>query len=186
MLIAEDALKLNYETNLLLFIIHELGGEATFLKVFKIIYFADQKHLVKYGSLVSKDKYIAMKHGPVPSLLYDMVKLLKGEGLLVGKNIELEGCFELSGDYTIKSLKNPDMKLFSKSKLEAVRAAIAENKNLSFNELSVKSHDFAWQQANLNDEIDLLNIARAGGANENMIAYIRDRIENTQAVFEYS
>jgi len=38
--------------------------EPDFHKIFKILYFADQKHLANYGRPIIGDHYIAMEHGP--------------------------------------------------------------------------------------------------------------------------
>jgi Protein of unknown function (DUF4065) len=45
------------------------------------MYFADHKHLSRYGSAITDDTYIAMANGPVPSMAYDILKSLRGEGL---------------------------------------------------------------------------------------------------------
>jgi len=51
---------LTITVNTLLYIIGKLGGTGDFHKVFKILYFADQKHLVRYGFAITDDRYIAM------------------------------------------------------------------------------------------------------------------------------
>lgn len=43
---------------------------ADFLRVFKVLYFAEQKHLVKFSRPIVGDNYIAMQHSPVPSRYY--------------------------------------------------------------------------------------------------------------------
>lgn len=60
----------------------EGGIKVGLHKVFKIFYFADQKHLSRYGRPITGDHYIAMEHGPVPSRIYDMVKTVRGDSLL--------------------------------------------------------------------------------------------------------
>ncbi|MBB4952854.1 putative phage-associated protein [Agrobacterium vitis] len=42
--------------------------------VVKSLFLADRAHLNKYGRLVSSDRYVAMKHGPVPSTAYNVLK----------------------------------------------------------------------------------------------------------------
>ena len=49
-------------------------GKVDFHRLFKILYFADEKHLALYGFPIVGDEYIAMKNG-----------LLDIKGLLAGK-----------------------------------------------------------------------------------------------------
>jgi len=55
-------------------------GETDFIHLFKIIYFAERNLYAKYGQHLVKDTFIAMEHGPVPSHLYDALKLMNGKG----------------------------------------------------------------------------------------------------------
>jgi uncharacterized phage-associated protein len=48
--------------------------DPTFHKVATVLYFADRKHLERYGRLIFGDSYVATKHGPVPSGVYDLLK----------------------------------------------------------------------------------------------------------------
>lgn len=55
-------------------------GETDFIHLFKIIYFAERSLYAKYGQHLVKDSFVAMEHGPVPSNLYDALKLMNGKG----------------------------------------------------------------------------------------------------------
>ena len=44
-------------------------------KIFKILYFAERKHMQDWGRPIIGDTYIAMDAGPVPSRVYDILKL---------------------------------------------------------------------------------------------------------------
>lgn len=55
-------------------------GETDFIHLFKIIYFAERNLYAKYGQHLVKDSFVAMEHGPVPSNLYDALKLMNGKG----------------------------------------------------------------------------------------------------------
>jgi len=46
----------------------------------KMFYLADKLHLQEYGRLICGDRYIAMEYGPVPSAIYDMMKVAAGQG----------------------------------------------------------------------------------------------------------
>ena len=40
----------------------------------KSLFLADRSHLNEWGRPITYDNYTAMKHGPVPSLAYDLLK----------------------------------------------------------------------------------------------------------------
>ncbi len=162
----------------ILFITQEIG-HSDMLKIFKILYFAEQKHLAKYGSLILADRYIAMKNGPVPSNIYDYFKGLR-DGNFRFPNAEIfYKAFEVYDYHMIKGLEAPDMDCLSKSDVICIQDSIRENRVLDFNQLSEKSHDSAWAKADKDNEIDYFDIAMAGGANEEMMKYINE-------CFEYS
>jgi len=167
-------MKENVETTIhaLLYILDRLKGEADFHKVFKLLYFADKKHLVKYGALITDDNYIAMNHGPVPSMAYDILKTLRGEGLSASIKDQFTPYFELINNFTVKAKVLPDLDYLSSSETDALDESIAENKDLDFNQRTVKSHDDAWTKA-YSGEMDLFEIAKSGGASDDMLDYIK-------------
>lgn len=50
------------------------GFQPTQYDVVKALFLADRQHLNEFGRPVSFDNYVAMKHGPVPSVAYDILK----------------------------------------------------------------------------------------------------------------
>ena len=46
----------------------------TVLQICKLMYFADKRHLDKWGQFLCGNDYVAMEHGPVPVNVYDMLK----------------------------------------------------------------------------------------------------------------
>ncbi len=170
--------------NTLLYIIGKLGGTGDFHKVFKILYFADQKHLVRYGSAITGDRYIAMSYGPVPSMAYDIVKSLRNDGLMAQFHDQFSPYFELVGKSGLKAKINADRDYLSESEMRCIDESIEECAHLSFRERTERSHDSAWHKAENNGEMDLVDIARAGGADSGMITYISECLENRDATFE--
>lgn len=150
-----------------------------FHKIFKILYFADQKHIANYGRTITEDKYIAMQKGPVPSRVYDIFKIIKGESILEDK-YNFSKYLKIENGYIVKPRIKPDLDLFSDSDIECLNDSIKENGELKFGELKDKSHDSAWNQADKNDRISIFDIAKAGGASEEMIKYIKTLIDNRQ------
>ena len=51
-------------------------GATDYIHLFKILYFAEREHYADYGKRITKDTFIAMEHGPVPSFLYNALKLV--------------------------------------------------------------------------------------------------------------
>jgi uncharacterized phage-associated protein len=152
--------------NSLLFVINNLEKADTH-KVYKILYFADQKHLLKYGRPIFGDTYVKMKYGPVPSFVKNVVD----------ENIEgLEEVVATYHRYFVKSLVKPDLDFLSESDLECLNESLEENKDLEFLVLTDKSHDYAYNKASWN--IDYLDMAKAAGADDNLLNFINQQKAN--------
>jgi len=157
-------------------------GIIDYFHIFKILYFADKEHYSKYGRRIVKDTFCAMDNGPVPSVLYDSVKISMGK-----KNAEYnpflamiaKSLYPVDQEYAyfLSASEKPDLDELSVSDIECLDKSINENKDLSFSELSKKSHDYAWKTAyhiKASSEIDNINIAISAGANDAMIEYIKE------------
>ncbi len=146
--------------NSLLFVINNLEKADTH-KTYKILYFADQKHLLRYGRPIFGDTYVKMKYGPVPSFVKNVVD----------ENIEgLEEVVAKYNGYFVKSLVEPNLDFLSESDLECLNESLEENKYLEFPDLTDKSHDYAYNKASWN--IDYLDMAKAVGADDNLLNFI--------------
>jgi len=156
------------------------NGIADFHKIFKILYFAEQKHLSTFGRLIFYDHYIAMKNGPVPSSVYDIFKTLKADSIFtLNSKIDFKNEYKIIDDFYIQLLnKDINTDIFSETELECLSQSIEENKLLDFNTLASKSHDSAWENTSPNDEISVFQIAKAAGANDEMLKYINLNFEN--------
>lgn len=152
-----------------------------FHKLFKILYFAEKGHLSKYGRPITWDRYIAMKDGPVPSSIYDLLKILRGDSIFSAQ-VDLTKEFEIRYSHYVFLLnENLDMEIFSESELDCLQQSIEENKNLSYAILRDKSHDDAWKSSQKDDSISIFEIAKAGGASEELIKYININLENRRS-----
>lgn len=146
----------------------------------KIIYFADRLHLERYGRLITNDRYIAMKNGPVASNTYDIIKGVRGDG-------RFSGCCDLSharASFSVGSLGDPnaitpkrhvDEDIFSDSDIACIEQAIAEYGSMSFGQLNDISHDEVWMSADLNNEIPLETIAKNCKDSELLLSYLSGR-----------
>lgn len=151
-----------------------------YIKLFKILYFAQQDHLVKYGKVLVDESFRALKHGPVPTYTYKALQIAEGK--------PLEGDFSdfLSGievrNKKVYTSKSPDMDYISIANIKCLDSAIAKYKDTDPYDLSDISHDSAWEEANtrIQDDpqknfITIIDIARAGKASESTVDYIREK-----------
>ena len=151
----------------IIFVLREIGGIVDLHKLSKILYFADQKHLIEFGRPIIGDVYQAMDYGPVPHATYN---LAKNE---VHTQFSKHGAFNLF-------LEEYDAAIFeelSETDMELLSDAVIENKDLTFKQLVDKSHKYAWTK-NEGQFMDILDIAKEAGADEEMLQYIIQNIEN--------
>jgi uncharacterized phage-associated protein len=157
----------------MLYILNQLNNRCDLHKLFKILYFAEQKHLANYGMPITGDCYIAMKNGPVPSAIYNFFKQLREEK-------KSDEDFRIEENYWVSTQSIANLKKIAKSKQEMIEEAIQENKSLNFGELTKKSHGLAWSDADENDEIDFIKMAKEAGADELIEEFITINSENAQ------
>jgi uncharacterized phage-associated protein len=160
-----------------LYVLNKAGSKLDKHKLFKILYFADKEHIAAYGRTFMEDFYIAMANGPVPSRLYDYVKVLEGKSFIPAQENfveELSSFIKTEKPYHILSLQEPDMDFLSKSSIKFLDDSIEQYKNRSFNELTDLSHDQAWKAASENTEMSLIEIAKDAGVNGEMLKYIEE------------
>jgi len=153
-----------------LYVLNKAGQALDTHRISKILYFADREHLAKYGTSISNDTYMKMKYGPVPSIIYDIIKAVQGKNGLISKS-DVASFFELSDNDKISAITHYDEDEFSISEMECLDDSIKEHLQKSFDFLSDKSHDEAWENAVYS--MDNITIAKAGGADENMLKYIQ-------------
>lgn len=156
-------------------------GETDFIHLFKIIYFAERSLYAKYGQHLVNDSFVAMEHGPVPSNLYDALKLMNGKGGNTNMKSISEALLPAGGEcawFFVKAGEKPDMEELSPAEIKALDEAIAAYKDMDTKKLSDLSHDAAWHAAwdeNHNTMMSSINIAKAGNASEDFLDYIKEQ-----------
>ncbi|RMX08521.1 DUF4065 domain-containing protein [Corticibacter populi] len=55
------------------FLLHRAGGRLPLLKLMKLMYLAERESLKEYGEPITGDKLVAMPHGPVLSITYNLM-----------------------------------------------------------------------------------------------------------------
>jgi len=143
----------------------------------KVLYFADREHLSRYGSLMTGDTYYAMRHGPVPSAIYNLLKAAAGRqepAIPLGWFELVAGVLAVEGEHRIRPLRDPNLEMISAAQRTCLDASIKANGRLSFSRLARKSHDAAWKSADQNDIIELAAIAKTLPNAKEILAHLSD------------
>ena len=156
-------------------ILYILGktGVVDYYHLMKILYLAERQHLAKWGERITVDDYYALPHGPVPTRIYDSLKAVKD-----GKGGFLSDVVSVAPDTPdVIALREADMGYLSKSEIDALDSAIAKNIVKSFAELEQMTHDEYYFKALENGrKMTVEDIARSGGATEQMVEFIREEM----------
>lgn len=161
---------------LVLYVANELRY-PTLHSISKVVYFADREHLSRYGSLLSGDNYVAMRHGPVPSAIYNLLKAAAGrqEPLIPAEFYELVGqSLKVVDRSRVQPLRQANLELLSDSQRECLDISIKANGKLSFKRLTDKSHDAAWKSVDENDLIEVKAIAKTLPNAKQVLAYLEE------------
>jgi uncharacterized phage-associated protein len=123
-----------------------------FFHLAKVIYFAEKAHLNEYGRPILGDAYMAMEHGPVPSYVYDVLKLnpfLPGDALE-----EASTALEINHG-TVIARRAPREDVFSRTDRECLDWSLGKFGRLPFRVLWDLGHaEEAWSAAQRNGQLD--------------------------------
>lgn len=97
------------------------GGKINKMKALKLVFLADRYHLRKYGRLITNDYYMAMEHGPVPSVTKDIAE--SNDYLDNNKKEYSQKYIGPVDNLTLESVNKMDKMVFSESDLEALQFA---------------------------------------------------------------
>jgi uncharacterized phage-associated protein len=139
---------------IILFIAQSLPT-ATLHSISKVLYLSDKLHLQDYGRLTCGDRYVAMDYGPVPSAIYDMMKVAdKRASIDVDWDELIQEAIDVNGRNVVAK-RDCNMDLLSESEVECIQQTIAEYGQKTFGQLTDITHDSAWRSANQNDTISI-------------------------------
>ena len=167
----------------ILYILKKMGGTCDIHKCHKILYFADNEHLSKYGRSITGDAYVRMDYGPVPTCIYDLFKAVRGDSYFASLVEDVrKGCFHFINNKDIAAVAEPDMSYLSESDVEVLDKYIAELKEKNFDEVSDASHGYAWSNTVLNGEISVRDRLTEMGDSEEYIHYIEEQMRAEEDV----
>ena len=135
------------------------------LKAAKLLYFADKHHLIRYGRPIFGDHYHTLDYGPVPSICLDIMN----EVLQPLRNIKIQTPYKNIFEQKLgvfkpkdhpypcfKKIEEPDMKVFSQSEIESLRATISKYGKKTGGKLIALCHKEAtWLKAKENPDPEI-------------------------------
>lgn len=119
-------------------------------QIVKALFLADRSHLNTYGRPITFDNYVALDHGPVPSLAYDALKPGFDHAARFGEPRPWVSTPETPGARAnvFTPLRGPRTDVLSQTDREALRDALIVVSSLSFTQLRKLTHgDEAYLEA---------------------------------------
>ena len=167
-----------------LYILKEFKEGVDYIKLFKIMYFAQREYLATFGLTIVDDSFKARQRGPVPALTYKVVKMAENGETATEVSDEVQAfasAIRVDDDKKVYALQEPDMDYLSKMAQREIDKTIAKYRDMDSRQLSDLSHDAAYnavvermEDDPQKDVLTLIDIARAGGASEGMVDHIRE------------
>lgn len=151
--------------------------------IVKTAYYAQQFHFAQWALPIFKDKIAALKFGPVPSTIYDILKISRGDASVQrfhkANNLHIASKAIGFEDESFFAKEMPDMDFLSVSEIECINAATSKVASLGFEEIANDTHGEEWARV-WNDSslhyMDDLKIAQEGGADDATICYLKDAL----------
>jgi len=116
--------------------------EMQYLKLLKLLYFADRKSLAESGTPITGDVPVAMDYGPVLSAVYDYIKCNPRKGVHVWSRY-----FETKG-FSLFRKEDPGTGDLSRYDRRILSEVFNEHRDVDGFDMSAASHDFPeWVEA---------------------------------------
>lgn len=176
-----------------LYILQQFKEGVDYIKLFKIMYFAQREYLAQNGICIVEDTFKARLKGPVPALTYKVMKLAENGVDVNDDKRDLEhflSSIEVGKNQIVHAIGVPDMDYIPDMEKEELDKIIRECRDIDSETLSKQSHDEAYNKVvrQMDDDpqkdvLTTIDIARAGGASKAMIDHIRD-VQLIRAAFD--
>lgn len=141
----------------------------------KASFFADKFHVTTYGRPVVGDVYVADRWGPLPKVIYGVLRHDPMEMLA----LQEDGGplpFRVDSKFRVTAERDPNLDKLSESDIEALRHGLAAVKGKSFDDLVRETHrDPAYRKAPVGGVMDYRDfISDDDGAKDEKVAYLED------------
>ena len=179
----EDALTI--KAVLLYIIKNSSEGRRDVYSIVKTAYYAQQLHFARWALPIYRDKICALPFGPVPSMLYNILRLSRGETkerrFLKRKGLDIVADAIGFENESFYAREEPDHDCLSASNIECLNDAISKVASMDFDNIVKDTHGDEWRRvyysASQGKVMDDLNIAKEGGASEDVVEYLQETLE---------
>jgi uncharacterized phage-associated protein len=156
-------------------LLNEAGGEITYFRLIKLLYIAERDAWRELGHAISGDDYVAMKHGPVLSRTYDLLK----DGERLAASTHFSRLIEKVDSYNVRLKGTPDDGPLSDNEVEILRRVHRENQHMDQWNLRELTHQFPeWSDpGDTSVAIDAEEVLRNLPLPEPEIERIREEVE---------
>lgn len=167
-----------------LYILQHFKEGVDYIKLFKIMYFAQRKYLSTYGLCVVEDTFKARPRGPVPSLTYKVVKMVEnGDDYNEFPDLkDFAESLQVKKHQIVCAKVAPDLDYIAVMERKVLDEIIELYKDVDSDMLSELSHDEIYDQVlervkddPQKDVYTIIDIARSGHASDEMVEYLREK-----------
>lgn len=170
---------------LLYILTHSEDGKRDIYSLVKSAYYAQQNHLAQYGTPLFKDCICALPFGPVPSNIYNVLKMARGDirelSYHKADDMHLASDAIAFKDERYSAKEDPDLDFLSQSDIECLNYGIGKVAGMSFSQIMDDTHGQEWSRAynsgSFLKEMDIRNIAKEGNASDDALQYLEDFLE---------
>ena len=170
--------------SVVLYILQAFKDGVDYIKLFKIMYFAQKDYLQKYGKVLCPDTFKARKYGPIPAFSDKVIKNVETHERISSKSDMKSFADSIKVEnQLVYGVQQPDIDYLSVKERQNLDYWIEYCRDIdSIKELSPESHDKAYKAAwkaykddPQKGEMTWIAIARAAGASDKMVSYIREK-----------
>lgn len=166
-----------------LYVLNKMPTGVDYIKLSKLLYFAQRESLVLYGKTIFDDTFKARDRGPVPTLTYKVLKMIEnGDDFNECNELKEFGNSIEVVRQKATALQNCNIDFLTSIDMKILDDTIKKYGKISSKKLSEMTHDKVYNSIieKMKDDPEkdiftLIDIARSGGASEEMIEYIRNK-----------
>src|SRR5262245_6628003 len=148
------------------------GGSMEYLRLIKLLYFIDRESLESLGRPLTGDRYVSMRHGPVLSTVYDLIKATVYGQSVPGPWSEH---IRAAGRYRVSLREAPDLGPLSEAELDIVLQIFERYRKVDRWDVRDVSHELPeWEDpGDSSREIPLETILQVLGKTDAEIENVR-------------